>query len=142
MVYKLHINLIGNEPLILPTAGEGIMGLKTILIVDDDDGICHMLFQFLHNEGYNVKIANDGIKALKILRKGQIDLAIVDISMSGMDGIQLLKRIKSINPGTKVLMLTAYDEIETYHQAMSLGASDFLLKPIDINVLKEAIRKA
>lgn len=115
---------------------------KTVLIVDDEENARIGLSCFLVQEGYDVAIASDGAEALEVLRDNpHTSLIISDINMPGMNGMSLLREVNRQHPETAIIMVTAYGEVETYIDAMNLGAFDYLHKPVRTEELKLAIRK-
>src|ERR1041385_7925636 len=116
-------------------------GLQTLLVVDDEEGPRQSI-RIVFKEEYNVLIADNGPAALKLAKENPIDAAVLDIRMSGMSGIEVLNGLKAIDPSTEVVMLTAYETLETARQALRLGACEYLNKPFDIATLREAVRTA
>jgi DNA-binding NtrC family response regulator len=112
-----------------------------ILIVDDEEGVRSGLSELLKDEGYTVLCAEDGEQALDILRKNQIDLILTDMRMPGMSGIDLLKKVHEIHEDIGVIILTGYGEIESYIEAMSFGAMEYVSKPFKTNELKFIVNK-
>ena len=112
-----------------------------ILIVDDDATQREMLQGFLVHQAYDTISACDGPSALEIFQKTPIDLALLDNRMPGMSGEELLEKIKTINPLTHVIMITAYGDIGTVINTMKLGAVEFFEKPVDLTQLLERIRE-
>lgn len=112
-----------------------------ILVVDDEEGARELFYTILSGEGYTVTLANDGSSALEQLRTGPFDLVITDIKMPNMDGLQLLQEMRRTGSKTDVIMVTAYGEVETYLKAMSLGAAEYINKPIRIKELKRIVHK-
>jgi putative two-component system response regulator len=113
-----------------------------ILIVDDEELICRLLAQRLRGEGYSCVTANNGREALSRFYKDTFSLIISDIKMPEMDGIELLKRVRDLNPKMMVIMVTAYPEIDMAVEAMRLGAYDFLIKPADLDLILLSVKKA
>jgi putative two-component system response regulator len=113
-----------------------------ILIVDDEELICRLLAQKLTSEGYSCVTAHSGREALSRFYKDSFSLIISDIKMPEMDGIELLKRVRSLNPQMMVIMVTAYPEIDLAVEAMRLGAYDFIIKPADLELILLSVRKA
>lgn len=113
-----------------------------ILIVDDEELICRLLAQRLTSEGYACVTANNGREALSHFYKDTFSLIISDIRMPEMDGIELLKRVKDLNPNMMVIMVTAYPELDMAVEAMRLGAYDFIIKPADLDLILLRVRKA
>lgn len=114
---------------------------RTLLIVDDDDGVREALW-VLFRDSYQVLLAENGKKAIEVAEGREIDVVILDIRMPGMGGIDVLARLKEIDPGTEVVMLTAYETLETAREALRLGACDYLSKPYEIDNMRETITRA
>ncbi len=114
---------------------------QVILIVDDEEGVRDGLSELLKDEGYTVLCAEDGEEALKILRTTSIDLILTDMRMPGMSGIDLLKKVHEINDKLGVIILTGYGEIESYIEAMSFGAMEYVSKPFKANELRFIVSK-
>lgn len=112
----------------------------TILITDDEKSIRNTLREILEFENYNIMEAENGEKALATIQKEKIDLVILDIKMQGMDGIEVLEKIKKMEPGLPVIMISGHGTIKIAVEATKLGAFDFLEKPPDLNRLLISIR--
>lgn len=112
----------------------------TILITDDEKSIRNTLREILEFENYSIMEAENGVKALSTIQKEKIDLVILDIKMQGMDGIEVLEKIKKIEPGLPVIMISGHGTIKIAVEATKLGAYDFLEKPPDLNRLLISIR--
>lgn len=119
------------------------MGSKeqTVLVVDDEENARLGLSRLLTRDGYQVKSASSSEEALEILGQHQISLVISDINMPGMNGMALLRELNRRHPETAVIMLTAFGEIESYIDAMNLGAFEYLHKPIRSAELKSVLVK-
>lgn len=115
--------------------------LPTLLIVDDEEGPRHSL-RMVFRQDFNVHTVENGDKALDFARTHPVQLAILDIRMAGKSGIDVLRGLKSIDPHIEVIMLTAYETIETARQALRLGACDYLSKPFDLSTIREAVTRA
>ncbi len=113
----------------------------TLLICDDEEGPRQSLRIVFKND-YRVLVASSGQEALALAYAEPIDVAVLDILMQGMSGVEVLRELKQIDPAIEVVMLTAYETIETARQALRFGASDYLNKPFDIPTMREAIGKA
>ena len=113
---------------------------KNILIVDDELGVRESLRMILKDK-YNLFIHSAGKEALESVRKNHIDVALLDIKMPQMDGIELLKKIKKIDPDIRVVMVTGYGTLDTAVEAIRTGAVDYICKPFDKNKLEEVIIK-
>ena len=115
--------------------------MMKILVVDDEQPIRETLEMFLREKGYEVVTSEEGGKALEIVQRERPDIVILDIRLPGMDGLEVLQRIKEITEGIPVIMITAYHDMETTIQAMKLGAYEYIHKPIDVDELEIAIDK-
>lgn len=116
---------------------------KRILIIDDEEHIRRMMRLTLETAGYAVGEAQDGYEGVKLYRDGSgWDGVVLDQRMPGMDGLEALQRLKEINPRARIIMATAYASIELAVEAMKLGASDFLRKPMTPETLRNAVAAA
>ena len=115
---------------------------ERILIVDDEENINNILARRLTREGYLCVTANNGREALNYFYKNTFSLIISDIKMPEMDGVELLKKVKSVDPNMMVIMVTAYPEIDMAVEAMRLGAYDFIIKPADLDFVVLSVKKA
>ncbi|MCX6978733.1 MAG: response regulator [Verrucomicrobia bacterium] len=113
----------------------------TLLIVDDEEGPRQALRVVFKND-YHVLLATNGLGAVEFVKTQPVDVVILDIMMSGMSGVETLKEIKTINPAVEVILLTAFETIETARQALRLGASDYLNKPFEISTIRAAVSLA
>jgi DNA-binding response OmpR family regulator len=111
----------------------------SILAVDDEHNLLELLMTVLGKRGFAVRTALNGADALKLVEKECFHLALLDIKMGPVNGVQLLKEIKNRRPITKVIMMTAYPTDETRMQASANGASAYLTKPVDIQKLVDTI---
>jgi two-component system sensor histidine kinase/response regulator len=114
---------------------------RTLLIVDDEEGPRQSL-RVVFKDQYNLLIANDGPRAIDLAKQNRIDVAVTDIRMVGMSGVELLEHLKGIDPGIEVIMLTAYETVDTLRLALRLGACDYLNKPFDIATMRKAVANA
>lgn len=112
-----------------------------ILIVDDQYGIRVLLHEVFQKEGYQTFQAANGFQALDIVKKDCPDLVILDMKIPGMDGIEILKHVKEINRDIKVILMTAYGELDMIQEAKELGALMHFAKPFDIDEIRSAVRK-
>ena len=113
-----------------------------VLIVDDELIVRESMSNWLMEEGYSVDTASDGNDGLKKIQSKTYDLAIFDIKMPGMDGIELLRKTKEIYPDIPILVMTAYASIDTAVQAIREGAYDYIVKPFDPENVSHIIKKA
>jgi two-component system nitrogen regulation response regulator NtrX len=115
---------------------------KRVLVVDDERGVREALRQVLEYEGYEVQVTEGGADALKVLPEFHPHLVLLDVKMSGMDGLQTLAQIREIDGGLPVVMISGHGTIETAVEATQLGAYDFLEKPLDTDRILLTIRNA
>ena len=114
--------------------------MRTILVVDDELSILES-FRMILKENYRVLTAIDGLKALEILRNECVNLVILDIMLPGMSGLEVLSEIRKIDNDVEVIMVTAIKAVKTAIEAMKLGASDYIIKPFDVEEIKLVIDK-
>jgi DNA-binding NtrC family response regulator len=114
----------------------------SILIVDDEESVRDSLFNWFVEDGYRVACAKDAKKALSIMESFPFDIILADIKMPGMDGMEMLERIKTIRKESIVIMMTAFATVDTAVQALKNGAYDYVTKPFDPDDLTHLIRNA
>jgi two-component system response regulator (stage 0 sporulation protein F) len=114
---------------------------EKILIVDDQYGIRILLNEVFQKEGYQTFHAANGFQALEIVEKHSPDLVLLDMKIPGMDGIEILKRMKVIDQDIRVIIMTAYGELDMIQEAKDLGALTHFAKPFDIDEIREAVKK-
>ena len=112
-----------------------------ILIVDDEDMLRNLLKAELEQYQYMVDVAESGEIAIEKLHEKRFGLIILDIRMPGMDGLEVLKKIREQDLADKVIMLTGVDELKIARDSLQLGADDFLTKPYDIKTLLACIKR-
>jgi len=112
---------------------------KKVLIVDDQNGIRVLLMEVFNSEGYRTFQASNGKMALEIVKNESPDLVLLDMKIPGMDGLEILKRIKEINRNIKVIMMTAYGELDMIKEATELGALMHFTKPFDIDEMRTVV---
>lgn len=112
-----------------------------MLIVDDQFGIRVLLFEVFGKEGYQTYQAANGKEALQIVQQVSPDIVLLDMKIPGMDGLEILKRIKKMNHDIKVIMMTAYGELDMINEATKLGAITHITKPFDIDQLRSLVRE-
>ncbi|MCU0784404.1 MAG: hybrid sensor histidine kinase/response regulator [Verrucomicrobia bacterium] len=113
----------------------------TLLIVDDDDG-ARLSVRVIFKDDYDILMAGDGATAIELAQHNKIDVAVCDIRMSGMSGIEVLERLKYVDPGIEVVMITAYETTDTMRSALRLRACDYINKPFDVATLRAAVAGA
>lgn len=115
---------------------------KTILLVDDEKDIREVLRLPLADLGYQVLEAENGADALRLFEHRQPPMILTDIKMPGMDGIELLQKVKHLNPETEVVMITGHGDMDLAVKSLKYDATDFITKPINVDVLEIALRRA
>jgi len=115
---------------------------ETVLLVDDEEGIRNVLSVAIRDAGYTVMTAENGGEALDILDNNEISLIVTDIKMPGIDGLELLQKIKRSWPGSEVIMITGHGDIDSAIESLRLGAADFISKPIHENALEVSLERA
>ncbi|MBN2372826.1 response regulator [bacterium] len=118
------------------------MEKKKILVVDDEHNSREGLTKILIKEGYDIVAAESGEAALKEAAKQDFDLIITDLKMPDISGIEVLEKIREKKPNVGVIIVTAYGEVNSYLKAMTLGAFEYLNKPIKLDELRRVINKA
>jgi DNA-binding NtrC family response regulator len=116
--------------------------MKNVLVVDDDEKICWAFEQFLESEGYCPSIANNAEEGLRRIAADKPDVVLLDVKLPGMSGLEALGEIKAHHPWVIVIIITAYDDMETTIEAMRLQAFDFVPKPIDLDIVKSVLDRA
>ncbi len=116
--------------------------MKPILVVDDEKSMRDFLSIFLKQEGYQVKCASSGRDAFELLEKKEFDLVITDIKMPDISGVDVLRKINSINLNTPVIMITAFASNETALEALQEGVYDYILKPFNVDEMKIIVKRA
>jgi signal transduction histidine kinase len=135
------------EPLIAksnPVEGDSTTFRKrrgTLLVVDDEDGPRQSL-RVIFKDEYDMLMAEDGPTAIELAQKHPIDVAVLDIRMAGMSGIEVLERLKYVNPNIEVIMMTAFETTDTIRQALRLRACDYINKPFDLATIRSAVSQA
>ena len=113
--------------------------MKKLLIVDDEKDVCNFAKSFFQGKNLNVFCALSGEDAIPIIEKERPNIVILDIKMKGISGIDVLKKIKEIDPKIDVIMVTALDDINLMEEAKKLGASDYITKPLVLEELEKRI---
>jgi heterodisulfide reductase subunit A len=119
---------------------EGKSAMKPILVVDDEAIVRESIRDWLKDSGYEVSVAESGEEALKLIQKQNFGVMILDLRLPGMNGIDVLKKVKVLNPNIKSIVITAYPTMLTQEEATKLGAIDYLVKPVFPDKLEELIR--
>lgn len=117
------------------------MNLKEILIVDDQQGIRLLLNEVFKKEGFTTHLAANGFDALKIAETTSLDCVLLDMKIPGMDGLEILARLKKENAELPVCMMTAYVEQDMIDEAKALGVARYFTKPFNIFEVRDEVKK-
>lgn len=112
-----------------------------LLIVDDQFGIRILLSEVFQKAGFETYQAANGIQALEIVKEQNPDLVLLDMKIPGMDGLEILKRMKTINKDIRVIIMTAYGELDMIQEAKELGAITHFAKPFDIDEIRDVVKQ-
>lgn len=116
--------------------------MSRILLIDDEEAILRVMSMSLRSDGHEVMTALSGEEGIKVFQEASPDLVLTDIKMPGMDGIDVLKNVKEIQPDAEVIIITGHGDIDNAIEALKFGASDFINKPVRNDVLTVAIERA
>ena len=117
--------------------GERDKRIPTVLFVDDEPEICRSLARALREYGYETDSTTDPYKALELVERSDYDLAVIDLVMPQMEGIDLVKRLLRVDPRIRCLILTAYGAVESCNRAYQAGIVRYLQKPVSVKILHE-----
>jgi two-component system, response regulator, stage 0 sporulation protein F len=115
------------------------MALGRILVVDDEAPVREVLTEYFATEGYAVEAATSGLEALTAVSGGRADLVLLDVRMPGLDGVQVLRRIRELTDSVPVIMVTANEDVSLARETLMLGAFDYVAKPFDFDYLDRAV---
>jgi signal transduction histidine kinase len=113
----------------------------TLLVVDDEEGP-RMSLKIIFKDTYDILMAEDGLKAIELAQQHDIDVAVLDIRMPGMSGIEVLERLRQVRPELEAIMITAFETTDTIRSALRLRACDYINKPYDIGTIRSAVGQA
>jgi DNA-binding NarL/FixJ family response regulator len=113
----------------------------TLLVVDDEEGPRQSL-RVIFKDEYDLLMAEDGPTAIELAKQHPIDVAVLDIRMAGMSGIEVLERLKYVNPNIEAIMMTAFETTDTIRQALRLRACDYINKPFEVATMRAAVSQA
>ncbi len=121
-----------------------IVHSKRVLVCDDEKNMRNLLLDVLEDDGWEVTLAEDGSQALEVMAEASIPfpVMVVDLSMPGIDGFEVIKRTREMGLDTNIIVITAYGTVDTAVRAMQAGASDFVVKPFDNVQIRGAVRRA
>ena len=116
--------------------------MATILALDDMEDAANLVRRILKGLGHDVHVFSDEEAAIRFAGSHTIDLAILDIKLKKMSGVEVLEELKKLHPQMKAIMLTGYPTMETAKASLKLGAGDYCVKPIDNNELEAKVHQA
>ena len=125
----------------MSSIGHKANDVVSILVIDDEEIIRVLLTEILTEDGYQVTTAKDGVEGVERLQKERFDLIISDMVMPGMNGIEVLQEAFKVDPEYAVVMITGYPSVETAIKLVNLGASDYLTKPFNVDLIKVTVAK-
>jgi len=114
--------------------------MAKILVLDDEKDACDLIERIL-SSAHTVNTFTEEQDAIDFAKHGDVDLAILDIKLKTMSGVDVLEKLKKDNPDLKAIMLTGYPTVETARRSLTLGAHEYLVKPIDIDELEQKVKK-
>lgn len=115
--------------------------ITKILIIEDDEEMRSLLRDFVEEEGYEADTVGNGYEAFRKLVKEPFDLVVTDVRMPGLTGLDILPRIRKLQPGIPIIVITAFGSEEVYRRALERGATAYLEKPIHFQKLREVIHQ-
>jgi two-component system response regulator AtoC len=124
------------------TAAQPLKETPSVLVVDDDHQVVDFLLEYLRRSDLKVSSAFCGEDALDAIRQVSFDIALVDLKMSGMDGLETIEKITEIDPGIVTILMTGFPTLDSSIKAIRLGASDYILKPFKLDEVEVALGKA
>ena len=133
--------MIMDEPAVVSQQPPPSKRRGTLLIVDDEDGTRQSL-RVVFKDDYDLLVASHGAMAIELAQQNRIDVAVCDIRMAGMSGIEVLERLKYVDPSIEVVMMTAFETTDTLRSALRLRACDYVNKPFDIASMRAAVANA
>jgi two-component system, OmpR family, response regulator len=115
--------------------------MAKILVIDDEPGIRDLLDTLLSWKGYDVVLADSGQKGLEIFRRAGADVIVLDLKMPGMDGLTVLRQVRSLNPKQPVIILTGAGTLESEQQVRALGVTEYVEKEFSLHLLGDALKR-
>jgi DNA-binding NtrC family response regulator len=115
--------------------------MAKILVIDDEPGIRDLLDTLLSRKGYDVVLAENGWKGLEVFRRERPDVLVLDLKMPGMDGIMVLKQIRSVDPKLPVIILTGAGTPETEQRVRAMGVTEYVEKEFSLHLLGDALKR-
>ena len=118
------------------------MAETRVLVVDDEEELTSTLVERLEIRGFACEGVTNGAEALRRVEEGGFDVVVLDVKMPGLGGIEVIRRLKQSHPALQVILLTGHSSAKTAENGLGLGAFEYVLKPVKIDVLVEMIRRA
>lgn len=115
------------------------MTKRSILVVDDELLIRDLLYDFFTGQGWDISVAEDGEKALQVMRSKEFDLVLTDIKMPEMDGLDLTSKVKQDYPDMPIVLMTGFPSVDTAVEALRKKVDDYIIKPFNINQLYKLV---
>lgn len=115
---------------------------RNVLVVDDEKKIAETIRRYLVSVGYKADTASSGEDAMKKLKKGLHGIVILDIMLPGIDGVETVKKLRSIKADVKIIMLSGIDDEDLAAKSLRYGATDYICKPVDFNYLEKTLLAA
>ena len=115
--------------------------MAKILVIDDEQGIRDLLDTLLCRKGYDVVVAENGQKGLQLFRRERPDVIVIDLKMPGMDGLTVLRQVRSLNPSQPVIILTGAGTPETEQQVRALGVTEYVEKEFSLHLLGDSLKR-
>ncbi len=118
---------------------ERVIGVAKILVVDDQLGVRRLLYEMFREDQHEVEMASNGSEAIQLLHSFQPELILMDMKMPGLNGLEVLHRIRAIDQHVGVIMMTAYGDIREFQQGEELAVLDYISKPFDLFELRQKV---
>lgn len=139
---SLTYDMTADPPMSAAPAPPAGPSAKPVLLICDDEPGPRESLQVIFKDDYEVLLASGGSEAVELARQRAVDVAVCDIRMAGMSGIEVLERLKFVAPGIEVVMMTAYETTDTLRQALRLQAFDYINKPFDVGTVRKTVAAA
>jgi DNA-binding NtrC family response regulator len=121
---------------------KAVRNAATVLVVDDDQTVLELLSDYLEEKDYNIETAKSGEEALGRMSRKEIDIALVDIKLPGMDGLETIEKLAEIDHDLVTILMTGFPTIDSSVKAIRLGASDYILKPFRLDEVRRSVAMA
>jgi len=121
---------------------KAVRNAATVLLVDDDQTVLELLSDYLEEKDYNIETAKSGEEALGRMSRKEIDIALVDIKLPGMDGLETIEKLAEIDHDLVTILMTGFPTIDSSVKAIRLGASDYILKPFRLDEVRRSVAMA